>query len=78
MLTVRDIKDNPRFYVGCKVRVNRTVGIVDGRKDSRDWENGVITAVYPWVIEVKLEDGSITTVDKKDFFCLPYKARFRD
>lgn len=78
MLTVMDIKDNPRFYVGARVRVNRTIGLVDGRKDSRDWENGVITAVYPWIIMVKLENGISATVNKKDFFTLPYKARFRD
>lgn len=78
MFTVRDIKNNTRFYVGGRVRVKRAVGLVDGKKDSRDWEDGFITAVYPWVIMVKLENGISVTVDKKDFFTLPHRAVFRD
>lgn len=76
MLTVNDVKYDPRFREGQVVRL--APQLIYRGKDNLNYhgKTAVIERVFPWVVLVRLKNGRKLTINKKAFFDLSKKAIF--
>lgn len=76
MLTVNDVKYDPRFRRGQVVKL--APQLIYRGKDNLDYhgKKAVIGQVFPWVVLVRLKNGRKLTINKNDFFGLNKKAVF--
>ena len=76
MLTVNDVKYDPRFRRGQLVKL--APQLIYRGKDNLNYHSkkAVIERVFPWVVLVRLKNGRKLTISKKDFFGRNKKAIF--
>lgn len=73
MLTAYDIRNSKEFRLGREILVKR----YDYLCHRNRWHTAHITAIYPWVLGVRLDKtGRDITVNKMDFYGEELKAKF--